>query len=58
MKISSSLNKDYENEILKEIFNLYNDKIIITISHDLDALKYCNKKINIRNNDKTQTSQI
>jgi ABC-type bacteriocin/lantibiotic exporter with double-glycine peptidase domain len=55
---TSSLNKDYENEILKEIFNLYNDKIIITISHDLDALKYCNKKINIRNNDKTQTSQI
>ena len=49
---TSSLNKDYEDEILKEIFDTFNDKIIITISHDLNALKYCNKKLNIKNNEK------
>ena len=48
---TSSLNKDYENEILSKIHNLYNDKIIITISHDLNALKYCNKKFNISKNE-------
>ena len=49
---TSSLNKDYADDILGEISNLFRDKIIITISHDLNALKYCNKKININNNEK------
>ena len=48
---TSSLNKDYEDEILREIHNLYGDKIIITISHNLNALKYCNKKFNISQNE-------
>ncbi len=48
---TSSLNKDYENEILREIHNLYDDRIIITISHDLNALKYCDKKFNISKNE-------
>ena len=49
---TSSLNKDYEDDILGEISSLFRDKIIITISHDLNVLKYCNKKINIKNNEK------
>ena len=49
---TSSLNKDYEDDILEEISHLFKDKIIITISHDLNVLKYCNKKINIKNNEK------
>ena len=49
---TSSLNKDYEDDILAEISSLFRDKIIITISHDLNVLKYCNKKIDIKNNEK------
>jgi ABC-type bacteriocin/lantibiotic exporter with double-glycine peptidase domain len=49
---TSSLNKDYEDDILGEISSLFTDKIIITISHDSNVLKYCNKKINIKNNEK------
>ena len=44
---TSSLNKDYEDKILREIYRLYDDRIIISISHDKDALKYCNKFLTI-----------
>ena len=45
---TSSLNKEYESKILKKIFDFYKNKIIILISHDQNALKYCNKIIDIK----------
>lgn len=47
---TSALNKDYEKEILKSIFDLYKDKIIIIVSHNSKNLEYCKKIIKIEKN--------
>ncbi len=45
---TSALSKEYEKNILDTIFKLYNDKIIIIISHNIDNFSYCKKILNIK----------
>ena len=47
---TSALHEDYEKDILKSIYDLFEDKIIIIISHNIKNLENCNKVVEIENN--------
>jgi len=47
---TNALDADTQNKIIKNIYDEMKEKTIISISHDIHALEYCDKTFSINNN--------
>lgn len=47
-EFSNSIDKEAEQQIMKEIKKKFSNKIVIIITHDEELLKWCNKVYTIK----------